>query len=111
MAKSDIGLKLMSLYRDITKARHNNDSGRASNDLIEDPDTSTVEGMTVAILSSLDNRDFDGALTLLNDWVMNYPLEKEGTCLYNYLRAEYHLRLLDGEEVFTVYILTKKCAG
>ena len=40
MAKTDIGLKLMSLYRDITKARHNNDtrhnndSGRASNDLI-----------------------------------------------------------------------------
>ena len=42
MAKTDIGLKLMSLYRDITKARHNNDtrhnndSGRASNDLIRD---------------------------------------------------------------------------
>ena len=101
MVKSNIGLKLLSLYRDITKARYNNDSSRTSEDLFENPDTSTVEGMTEAILSSLDSRDFDEALTLLNDWVMNYPLEKEGTSLYNYLRAEYHLRLLDGEEVFT----------
>lgn len=101
MTKTDIGLKLLSLYRAITKARYNNDSGRLSEDLFEDSDTSTVEGMTVAILSSLDSRDFDEALTLLNDWVMNYPLEKEVTSLYNYLRAEYHLRLLDGEEVFT----------
>ena len=46
MTKTDIGLKLMSLYQDITKARHNNDSGRTSNDIIKEPDTSTVEGMT-----------------------------------------------------------------
>ncbi len=64
MAKTDIGLKLMSLYRDITKARHNNDtrhnndSGRASNDLIKEPDTSTVEGMTATapvVFPNIDN--------------------------------------------------------
>lgn len=57
MAKSDIGLKLLSLYRDITKACHNNDSGRASNDLIKEPDTSTVEEMTAAITVVLPNKD------------------------------------------------------
>ena len=46
MVKSNIGLKLLSLYRDITKARYNNDSSRTSNDLIKDSDTSTVERMT-----------------------------------------------------------------
>lgn len=103
MTNSDIGLQLLSLYRDTTRARHNNDSDKDSNASFKYPDTSTVEGMTTAILSSLDNRDFDNALTLLNEWVMNYPLEKEGTCLYNYLRAEYHSRLLDGEENMTEF--------
>lgn len=104
MTNSDIGLKLLSLYRATTKARHNNDSSKDSNYSFKHSYTSTVDGMTTAILSSLDNRDFDNALTLLNEWVMSYPLEKEGTSLYNYLRAEYHLRLLVGEEVMTEFV-------
>ena len=100
MEKSDIGLKLMSLYRDISKSRHSHNDG-ASNSVYDDPDTSSVEDMTTAILSSLDNRDFDEALSLLDEWEFDYPLENEGTSLYKYLRSEYYLRLLDGEECFT----------
>lgn len=97
MTKTDIGLKLLSLYRNITKSYHNNE-WISPNSLFEIPDKSKVEGMVTAILSALDKRNFNKALTLLNEWTMNYPLEDEGTSLYNYLRAEYHLRLLDGEE-------------
>ena len=49
MAKTDIGLKLMSLYRDITKARHNNDSGRASNDLIRDIQLMAMRKVTAKV--------------------------------------------------------------
>lgn len=103
MAKSDIGLKLLSLYQDITKSDSNIDR-ISPNNLFEASGTSKVERMIRAILFALDNRNFDEALTLLNDWAMNYPLEKEGTSSYNYLRAEYHLRLLDGEEIMTEFI-------
>lgn len=37
---------------------------------------------------------------------MNYPLEKEGTSLYNYFCSEYHLRLLDGEDDLTDEMVT-----
>lgn len=56
MTKSDIGLKLLSLYRDITKSYHNSEC-ISPNNLFKITDTSKVEGMATAILSALDKRN------------------------------------------------------
>lgn len=95
--KSDIGLKLLSLYRDISGAKSKPSNKFVSVYEMDDFDTTTVEGMTSAILSNLEKGDCDEAYTLLNEWTMNYPLENESTILYNYLSVEIFLRMMDGE--------------
>lgn len=94
--KTDIGLKLLSLYRDITVMTSKTKNSIVSIKESDDFDISTVEGMTSVILSSLETGNCDEAYSLLTEWTMNYPLENESSILYNYLSVEIFLRMMDG---------------
>ena len=94
--KTDIGLKLLSLYRDITVMTSKTKNSIVSIKESDDFDISTVEGMTSAILSSLETGNCYEAYSLLTEWTMNYPLENESSIQYNYLSVEIFLRMMDG---------------
>lgn len=95
--KIDVGLNLLSLYKSFTKAK--NEANFQTEPLEdEDYDTTTVTGMTSAILSALEKGECDEAYSLLMEWTMNYPLENGSTILYNYLSVEIYLRMMDGED-------------
>ncbi len=97
--KNNIGLQLLSLYKEI--------SGKKANDKQKDltyrnnnnnQDTSTPDGIVKAINYALERGDCETANTLLNDWAMIFPLENEGSTLYNFFRVETILREMDTEE-------------
>lgn len=96
MTVTDIGLKLLSLCRDITVMTSKTKNSIVSIKESDDFDISTVEGMTSAILSGLETGNCDKAYSLLTEWTMNYPLEDESSILYNYLSVEIFLRMMNG---------------
>lgn len=95
--KNNIGLQLLSLYKEI--------SGKKANDKQKDltyrnnnQDTSTPDGIVKAISYALERGDCETANTLLNDWAMIFPLENEDNTLYNFFRVETILREMDTEK-------------